>query len=305
MIYMKRIFSALFILSLAIICTGCARRERVEASIIVSACSAEKTSDATRYSFFIASSYAPSEDGKRQSESKVYSFDAQGFADAVTKLENSCGKADLSHVSIFLADALYIDQSYADDLSDLRSKMKISPLVRVFVSGSSCDKIFESIAKSFGGASEYMETVYQGRHKKILCTMSELFFAANNPLFTASIPVMTVSEANSLPVVDAALLYSAHSGTAAVIGDDFASYLLCVETFGKTSKPLELAISSDGLEVDIVKDFEHRTRVKDFARKYQAMGFDALNALFFAKKCFPTYSAYLSFAQHSAKIEYV
>lgn len=300
---MKKLFFVLITLSL--LCTGCARRERVESSLVVSACSAEKTGKETRYSFFIAESDAPSEDGKTQSDSKIYSFDATDFADAVTQLEDSCGKADLAHVSIFLGDALYFGESYADDLSAIRSKMKISPLVRTFVAGSPCDKIFESIGKSFDGAADYMETVYQGKHKKILCTMSELFFAANNPLFTASIPVMTVSDSNSLPVVDAALLYSAHSGTAAVVGDDFADYLLCVETFGKTSKPLELTISADGLEVDIVKDFEHRTRVKDFARRYQAMGFDALNAFFFAKKCFPTYSAYLDFAQNATKFEYV
>ncbi len=302
---MKKIISVLLILSLAMLCTGCARKEMVESSLVVSACSAEKTGEGTQYSFYIAESNTPSEDGKTQPESKIYSFAASSFADAVTQLEDSCGKADLAHVSIFFADALYIGESYADDLSSIRSKMKISPLVRTFVAGSPCDKIFESIGKSFSGASDYMETVYRDKHKKILCTMSELFFAANNPLFTASIPVLTVSESNSLPVVDAALLYNAHSGTAALVGDDFADYLLCVETFGKTSKPLELTISADGLEVDIVKDFEHRTRVKDFARKYQAMGFDALNAFFFAKKCFPTYSAYLEFTEKAPKFEYV
>lgn len=295
---MKKISVLLCLIVTCLVLSGCSNSRSTESARIITACSATKSSDTTEYTFLVAdtSSASVSEDGNSKKTNNTYKFTAPDFSSAVSLFEASCGKADLAHLSVFLADIGYLTDNYASDSSHIRVEMKISPLTKLFVTSSPAEEIFDSLSQNYStGAQGFVNTLSSQNTKNLLCTMSEIFFAVENPIFTASVPVIEISAQSTLPVINAAFLYNTSTGSAALIGEDYNSYCMYVKPFGKTSKKLILSVILGKLEVSFDADVSNREQIKDFALKYKTMGFDVLNAFYYAKKCFPTYSAYLDF----------
>ncbi len=290
---MKKLFCILIGLLLAFSSFGCTDEKTLQKTKIITACTASGDKN-SKYTFYAVASGGASEGGSSEINLSSYTFSAENFSDATEQLEKSSGYIDLSHMSVFLADEAYISNKFVFDAPHIKQKIKINPLVKVFISSDTHNDIIESISTNNNSIIEnYLDTAFAGERKKILCTMTELFFSSANPLYTASIPVVTASNENSLPVVESIAFYNSDLGVCMLETTDFPTYEKAIMTFGKTSKIFSLDYENGKLFATIKKDYNDNNKVRILAEKYQRMGFDIFNSVYFSKKCFPTYSLYL------------
>ncbi len=287
---MKIFYCFIAIISLTFSFSGCTGKRPLQTTKIITACSACADGE---YTFFVAAPKGSSEDGGSQIKHTSYFFTASNFLEAVEKMKNSADNIDLSHISIFLADNSYISNKFSSDAQYIRQKIKISPLIKVFVSQNSATDVVDSITSNYADSFEkYIDAAFAKNKKKVLCTMSEMFFAKLNPYYTASIPVVSISPENSLPQTSSALLYNIEKGTQLVEDEDYSTYESTVKTYGKSSDLFDLSYRDNALFVAFNKNFSQSDKVSLLAKKYQKLGFDIFNSLYFSKKCFPTYSSY-------------
>ena len=290
---MKKIFCILIGLILAFSSFGCTNEKTLQKTKIITACTVSGDEN-SKYTFYAVASGGASEEGNSKISLNSYTFFADNFSDATEQLEKSLGFTDLSHMSIFLADKGYISNKFIFDSPYIKQKIKINPLVKVFISSQSQNDIIESINTNNNSIIEnYYSTAFVGKRNKILCTMTELFFASANPLYTASIPLVSAANENTLPVVESIAFYNSDLGVCMLDRADFPTYEKAIMTFGKTSKIFNLNYKNNELFATIKKDYKDNKKVCSLAQKYQGMGFDIFNSVYFAKKCFPTYSQYL------------
>ena len=290
---MKKLLCILIGLLLAFSSFGCTDEKTLQKTKIITACTASGDENC-QYTFYAVASGGASEEGSSEINLSSYTFSAENFSDATEQLEKSSGFIDLSHMSVFLADEAYISNKFVFDAPHIKQEIKINPLVKVFIGSDSQTDIIESISTNNNSIIEnYINTAFVGKRGQILCTMTELFFASANPLFTASIPLISAANENSLPVIKNIAFYNSNSGVCLLETTDFLTYEKAIMTFGKTSKIFSLDYKNEELFAKIKEDYDDNKKVRSLAQKYQGMGFDIFNSVYFAKKCFPTYSLYI------------
>lgn len=235
-----------------------------------------------------------SEDSSSEQSHNSYTFYAKTFSDAVEELKKTLGHIDLSHMSVFFTDEAYLSDKFIFDARYIKEKIKISPLVKIFITQNSQEDIIKGItANNTHAIEKYLSAVFFGDRKKLLCTMPELFLASVNPFFTASIPHVSINSENDLPKVESVAFYNSEVGLHTLETEDFPTFEKTITSYGKSSKFLDISYSKGQLLVSVDKNCKWREKLCNLSEKYKAYGFDIYNSRYFAKKCFLTYSSYL------------
>lgn len=289
---MKKIYLFFCVLFLVFMC-GCSSAG-IKGKNIVTACMAEKTEEGCRYTFYTPAVHI-AESGE-EIPGCVYSFTASNFSLAIKAFEQSCGKSELSHLSVFFSDIGYLSDSLSGDIYYIKKEIKVSPLIKFYVSELDSNTVFEKIESDYdGSASKMTDAIFGGDNKNLLCTMSEIVFASENTLFTASVPVIELDSQSGYMKNSAAVFHNFYTGNAAMLENDYNVYREFIVANGKTSKSLRFEIAESGIEIKLDSKSPHVSEALDLASRYNRMGFDILNAVFYSKKCFFDYDSYLKF----------
>lgn len=289
---MKKIYLIFFVWVLVCMC-GCSS-DGIKGKKIVTACMAEKTEEACRYTFYTPTVHI-AESGE-EIPGCTYSFTAANFSEAIKAFEKSCGKAELSHLSVFFSDMGYLSDSLSGDIYNIKKELKVSPLIKFYVSGPDSSTVFEKIEYDYdGSAAKMTDAIFGGDNKNLLCTMSEIVFASENTLFTASVPVIELDAKSGYMKNSAAVFHNFYTGNAAMLENDYKVYREFIAANGKTSQSLRFEIVESGIEIKLDSKAPHAAEAAELAMRYNLMGFDILNAVFYSKKCFFDYNSYLEF----------
>ena len=255
---------------------------------------AEKSNDLYKYSFYTPDVMMKESD--KEVKGEAYAFYARNFKEAVGKLKKICEETDLTHLNAFVSDIGYLSQGLITDVYYLKSMLKISPLIKFYISESGSGNFFECVDLYFDGDIKRMSnSMFSGNSKKLLCTMSEMIYASENTLFTATIPVIELSPETQYPINNSAIAHNFYSGNAAMVEKDYNLYKEFIENNGKNSSGLNYKIHNNAIMVEIHNDPNSSFDISELAQRYNSMGFDIFNVVFFSKKCFADYESYINF----------
>ena len=298
---LKYSFFIVFIIS-CIVFSGCSDISEIEKSKLVTACMARCNNGTVVYKFYVSvpEGQNKSENGSGTSEGKIYEFEADNFSDAVNKFRHTVsGKIDLGHLSLFVVEPEYMDIKYKNDFEYVSREIKTTPMMYYCMSSSDDDVIFEYISSECRGNSmRFTENMFQNRNRYLACTATELHFSCENKYYTAAIPVIEISGADSASVAvhDGVYIYSQISGTFFVSGYDFETYKLCRKKLYNSEKLYNININTDKIWIEIDAGIDESNRICEFANRYSAIGFDLLNCIYYSKKKFLTYNSYMGYA---------
>lgn len=291
---MKKLILIALILSMALLFAGCSESAVMsEDSKLVTACFASQDGLYQSYGFYVStpSGQDNSEDGASAPGSKLYVFFAGSLKDAVDEFEKNCGKADFSHMSMFLTDIGYLSEQIKTDMSYINKRIKVNPLIKIFVTINEPQSIFEAINTGYNSSPrDYISAAFNGERKKLLCTLSELFFSVCNPIYMASVPYISAEEVSEPIVTHSGFyLYDGSGSGVGVYGEDFEILESHIRKYGKTFDFGKVSFRNGGFVAEINAESK---AVAGLAERFRQKNYDILNVRYYGRKCFLTYEEY-------------
>ena len=275
--------------------SSCGQSRNVSSSEIITACFAEKGTGYVAYTFYVSNPTSDNDESGDDKSAKLHTVYATDFGSALKKFEEAFGRYELSHMSIFFADVGYLSEHYYNDRMKIAENIRVSPIVKFFVIDQAGETIAGFIDNSYDHSPEtFVKSSWRGNRKKLLCTMSEMIFASENPMYTASVPVVSTSKENGSLVSNAVVLYNINKGAISVTGEDFSAYSEYIKINGKTSKSQKISLLEDVITVQLEAD----EAMKKVSQKYTSLGFDLMNIFYYSKKFFPDYTAYYNYIEN-------
>lgn len=293
---MKKIFLCLLTAFLIFQC-GCSRIKGMDKESVITACYAAKSNETVSYTFYYAAqSNGGSEEENKSSGNSAFTVEAKNFSDATRLFYESMGPCDISHLSVMFLNSDYLNSSFLEDADHIKDNLKISPLIRVMLTDEPSEKIAEAVNKSYRSSFSHLsESLFSGERKKLVCTMSELYLSAKNPLFTSSVPSISIHDQTGNVTSDTMAIYNSSVGKCCLDSGDYMTYSSCLKKYGKTSRFIKPQISGGKIRIDLRGTDDEIEKMRLLANKYKTLGYDILNVLYYSKKCFMTYGAYYDF----------
>ncbi len=295
---MKKTIVCLIVI-LSLICfSGCSQSKNVSSSKIITACFAVKHNSGTEYSFYISKPESKGEESPPEEGGEIISIISSDFGKALREFGESFGKYDLTHLGIFFLDDGYLSESFSKDLPFIRKYIRISPTVKCFALGDTPEVISGCIDKTYDESpKEFIDSSWRGHREKILCTLSELVFSVENPVYTASLPVVSVSS-NEAIKTDSFVFYNTKWGVMWAPDKDYELYSNHLKKYGKTSKAVKIYPDDEKIRVNVSSISENKKEMIDMAQKYTALGFDFMNVFYYTKKFFLDFESYFSYIKN-------
>ena len=286
---MKKMFLPLCIMFILVVACGCTQTNNLKKINIVTACGVESGDELNNYCFNVTEISSSEKTAEDEESHSIYKFSAENFSKAVSMLEKTIGVADLGHLSVFMPDIPFLEKELWSDMKNITSKVKINPMIKFFVYSGNCTDILKTASSAYGTSSrDYIEKVYGTDRKNLLCTFSEILFSQQNNFYSASVPVIGLTEDGNMKE-QGMVICSPSSGCTVLTNSDyecFSSYLI---KNGKKSDNLEMNISEGKISVRIKnEESDDYGKISSVAQRYKEMGYDILNAVYFSKKEFPT-----------------
>ena len=285
----------LCILCLVSFLSGCSQSKNVSSSKIITACFAVKSHSGTRYSFYVSKPKSGEENSPTEDGNVMKTVVTSGFENALREFEESFGKYDMTHLNSFFMDDGYLSGQFSRDLPAIRKHIRISPTVKCFALNESPQAVSDCIDKTYNSSFEkFMESVWRNDRKKLLCTLSELTFSIENPIYTASMPVIEISDSDAIRA-NAFIFYNTKWGAMRATDKDYELYSNHLKKYGKTSKAIKIYPDREIIKVKIPSPEKYKQEMADMANKYTALGFDFMNVFYYTKKFFPDYKSYFGY----------
>ncbi len=297
---MKRIF--IIFLSLSIMCLfgGCAHTDNLKTINIITSCGVV-TGDATNEFMFCISDASSSDDEKKTEKSySLYRFHATDLSDAINQLKKTVGVVDFGHFQVLISDSGYVNKGLYRDVEYMSTQIKINPMMKYFVCSGNVEETLSSINSQYGkGADDFLEKVYKGYDKNVLCTLAEILFSAENKIFTTLVPAISADD-NGLVCENGILLCTVDKGVEFLNGNDYTLFRQFIKKYGKNSKKLDIEITDGMVKIKIkpLDTSEETKLITDLAQRYKTMNYDILNCVYYLKKQFPTYTSYMNFIKY-------
>lgn len=296
---MKKTIYVFCVLLIPILFTGCSQSKNVSSSKIITACYVSKDGGGTKYGFYVSEPEKSEEEEPPDNNGFLKMVYSSDFNTAITKFEEMYGEFDMTHMSAIFVDVGYLSEEFINDLPAIRKHIRISPTVKCFAVGQKCESIAEGLEKTYNKSTgEYIDSAWRKDRKKLLCTLSELTFAAENPLYTASLPVVSISPENGAIQSVAFVFYNINQGVISVSDKDYEIYTQHLQKYGKTSKSLKLYPDYDVIRVRVSSIKKNSSKMAEMAEKYTALGFDFMNVFYYSKKYFPDYMSYYDYIKN-------
>ncbi|MBE7050177.1 MAG: hypothetical protein E7394_05320 [Ruminococcaceae bacterium] len=278
--------------------SGCSQSKNVSSSKIITSFFAVKSHSGTRYSFYVSKPKSGEENSPPEEGAIMKTVVSSDFETALNEFEESFGKYDMTHLnSIFLDDG-YLSEQFSKDLPAIRKHIRISPTVKCFALNESPQDVADCINKTYNSSfEEFMESAWRNERKKLLCTLSELAFSIENPIYTASMPVIEISDSDAIRA-NAFIFYNTKWGVMRATDKDYELYSDHLKKYGKTSKAIKIYPDTEIIKVKIPSSEKYKREITDMANKYTALGFDFMNVFYYTKKFFPDYKSYFGYIEN-------
>lgn len=299
---MKRVLSVVIILLIPIFFSSCTQSRNISSLKIITACFAQKNADNIKYSFYVSNPIGSKDEGKEKSTGQLCTVLSTDFESAIRRFEDIYGKYEMTHLSAFFADAGYISENYFKDASAIWKHIKVSPLVKFFVMTQSGELTAECIGKYYDYSPEKYISSWRGNRKKLLCTMSEIMYSVQNPIYTASVPVISISDENGLLECEAFAFYNVNKDIIFAFDKDFQTFGSYIEKYGKTPESIILSLEDNQLLVAHTQKGRMEREMMEMCQNNILSGYDLMNIVYYSKKLFLDYRSYYRFIENSGHL---
>ncbi len=275
---------------------GCSRTNEIENNRIVTACIVNTDFLGTNYGFYVSvpSGSEGGEDSGAKSSSRLYEYKADSFDEAISMFEDSgTEKIDISHISLFAANEEYFARKFASDEKHIRDEISATSMIYTCIISNEYTELAKCINEEYDSkAEDFSKNLFDSTSTEFNCMMTEVSLSVNNPMYTASIPIISIQNRGEgiMPEISSVAFFAGPDKLSVAENDEFITY----SNWRRKSSPFDCKcniMAKDG-KFYVSVDNESVARL---SKKYLQSGTDILNIKYFGKKCFLTYDEYNHF----------
>lgn len=290
---MKKIFLLPALLFMFLFLCSCSETGINEENNTVTAIAIYSGDENWDYNFIVASGKNESEkDSGENSNFNIYRINASDFNSGIEKFEERFGTVNLGHLCSFFIDTKYLQKKIKTDITLIKERISVSPLVNFCVTNSKDLKVLSIIGKNYdGNFNSFTKKFFSGKRKSRICTLTELYLASCDERYNASMPYLSTLGENML-TDSGAVIYCSNGKSTCLTQNDFTVYRKYTDKFSKTSKGFDVTKGEKGLSVRFIGNKSETADFENLYMKYYSKNFDIFNIVYYAKSCFLTMDNY-------------